>query len=41
MVFDDDPKKLMDKLEVAVRAFPLPIHEDGRVKDRKRPSILG
>ncbi|MDO8469072.1 MAG: hypothetical protein Q7S29_04930 [Candidatus Peribacter sp.] len=33
MVFDDDPAKLLDKLEVAIRAFPLPIHEDGRVVD--------
>lgn len=35
MVFDDDPKKLMDKLEVVIREYPLPIHEDGRVKDMK------
>jgi len=41
MVFDDDPKMLMDKLEVAIKAFPLPIHEDGRVKDKKNPTILG
>ena len=35
MVFDDDPAVLLDKLEVAIRAFPLPIMEDGRVrKDR-------
>ncbi|MDD4627813.1 MAG: hypothetical protein PHE68_00265 [Candidatus Peribacteraceae bacterium] len=34
MVFDDDPAKLLEKLEVAIRAFPLPIHEDGRVIDR-------
>ena len=34
MVFDDDPVKLLDKLEVAIRAFPLPIHEDGRVIDK-------
>jgi uncharacterized protein (TIGR00725 family) len=33
MVFDSDPKKLLDKLEVVIKAFPLPIHEDGRVKD--------
>jgi len=37
MVFDDDPKKLMDKLEVAMRAFPHPIHEDGRVVDQGKP----
>lgn len=35
MVFHDDPEKVLDMLEVAVKAFPLPIHEDGRVKDRK------
>lgn len=34
-VFDDDPVKLLDKLELAIRAFPLPIREDGRVKDMK------
>lgn len=34
MVFDADPGKLLDKLEVAIRAFPLPIHEDGRVIDK-------
>ncbi len=34
MVFDDDPKKLLDKLEVAIKAYPLPIHEDGRVIDK-------
>ncbi len=34
MVFDNDPKKLLDKLEVAIRAYPLPIHEDGRVIDK-------
>lgn len=33
IVFDDDPAALLDKLEVAIRAFPLPIREDGRVKD--------
>lgn len=33
MVFDDDPAKLLDKLEIAIREYPLPIHEDGRVKD--------
>ncbi len=33
MVFEDDPKKLLDKLEVVIAAYPLPIHEDGRVRD--------
>lgn len=35
LVMDSDPVKLMDKLEIVVEAFPLPIHEDGRVKDRR------
>lgn len=35
MVFDDDPAKLLDKLEVVIKAFPIPIHQDGRVKDPK------
>lgn len=33
LVMDDDPAKLLDKLEVAIKAFPLPVREDGRVKD--------
>lgn len=33
MVFDDDPAKLLEKLEAVIREYPLPIHEDGRVKD--------
>jgi uncharacterized protein (TIGR00725 family) len=33
MVFDDDPVKLLSKLEVAIRTFPLPIREDSRVID--------
>ncbi len=37
MVFDDDPVVLLDKLEVAIRAFPLPIRQDSRVRDQKRP----
>lgn len=36
LVMDDDPAKLMDKLEVVVKAFPLPIHEDARVVDFKQ-----
>lgn len=36
MVFDDDPVKLLDKLEIAIKAFPLLIHEDGRVKDMRQ-----
>lgn len=33
MVFDDDPASLLTKLETVIKAFPLQIHEDGRVKD--------
>ncbi len=36
MVFDDDPAKLLDKLEVVVHAYPLPIREDARVKDLRQ-----
>ncbi len=35
LVFDSDPAKLLDKLEVAIKAYPLPIHEDGRVIDKR------
>ncbi len=35
MVFDDDPRMLLEKLEKVIHDFPLPIHEDGRVKDRR------
>lgn len=35
LVMDSDPAKLLDKLEVVVKAFPLPIHEDARVIDQK------
>jgi len=37
IVFDDDPVKLMDKLEVVIRAFPLPLQKDSRVTDHKLP----
>ncbi|MDD5623522.1 MAG: hypothetical protein PHI23_02325 [Candidatus Peribacteraceae bacterium] len=45
MVFSDNPADLLMKLEVAIRAFPLPIHEDGRIIDkpegrREAPSHL-
>jgi len=33
LVMDDDPVKLLDKLEIVIKAFPLPIREDGRVRD--------
>jgi uncharacterized protein (TIGR00725 family) len=36
LVMDSDPVKLLDKLELAIKAFPLPIREDGRVKDQKK-----
>ncbi|HLD71818.1 MAG TPA: hypothetical protein VI873_04380 [Candidatus Peribacteraceae bacterium] len=32
LVMDDDPVKLLDKIEVVVKAYPLPIKEDGRVR---------
>jgi uncharacterized protein (TIGR00725 family) len=35
MVFDDEPAALLDKLEVAIKTYPLPIHQDGRVKDQR------
>lgn len=38
LVMDDDPAKLIDKLEVVVKAFPLPIIEDARVKTHRRPA---
>lgn len=41
MVFDDDPVKLLDKLEVVIEAYPLPIHEDGRVKDDTEKRLRG
>lgn len=40
MVFDDDPVKLLDKLAIAINAYPLPTHGDGRVVD-KRTCKLG
>lgn len=36
MVFDDDPAKLLDKLEAVIEKYPLPIHEDGRVIDKQQ-----
>ncbi|MBP9773431.1 MAG: LOG family protein [Candidatus Peribacteraceae bacterium] len=41
MVFDDDVTKLLDKLELVVEQYPLPIHEDGRVKDHKEMGLRG
>lgn len=35
IVFDDDPVKLMDKLEEAIEKYPIPTHEDGRVVDQR------
>lgn len=37
IVFDDDPVTLLDKLEIAIRAFPLPVTEDERVTKHGRP----
>ncbi len=37
IVFDDDPVKLLDKLEVAIRTFPLPLVKDSRVVNHKLP----
>ncbi len=36
LVMDDDPVKLLDKLEIAIKAFPLPISEDYRVRGLKK-----
>lgn len=36
MVFDDNPARLLDKLEQVICDYPLPIHEDGRVKDEAK-----
>lgn len=41
IVFGDDPKALLDKLEIAIQAYPLPIHEDGRVKDTPETKMRG
>lgn len=37
IVFDDDPAELLNKLEVAIRTFPLPLVKDSRVVDHKLP----
>ncbi len=37
IVFDDDPVVLLDKLEVAIRAFPLPLVKDARVTQQHIP----
>jgi uncharacterized protein (TIGR00725 family) len=37
IVFDDDPVALLDKLEIAIRAFPLPLEKDSRVTHHKLP----
>ncbi len=39
MVFDDDPVALLNKLEVVIRAFPLPIREDGRVFENQDETL--
>jgi hypothetical protein len=35
MVLHDDPAVLLDQLEEVIKLYPLPIHEDGRVIDKK------
>jgi uncharacterized protein (TIGR00725 family) len=37
IVFDNDAGKLLDKLEIAIRAFPLPLVKDYRVREQKKP----
>lgn len=41
MVFDSDPVRLLDKLEKVIDAYPLPIHEDGRVTDGLEKGLRG
>lgn len=36
LVMDEDPSLLLDKLEIAIKTFPLPIREDGRVRDLRQ-----
>ncbi len=36
LVMDDDPATLLDKLEVAIKTFPLPIRQDSRVRDERK-----
>ncbi len=36
LVLDDDPSVLLDKLEKAIKDFPLPIRQDSRVRDEKK-----
>lgn len=36
LVMDDDPSVLLDKLEIVIKAFPLPYREDGRVRDLRK-----
>ncbi len=41
MVFDEDPKQLVEKLIEVIKKYPTPIHEDGRVKDVKFGKLRG
>jgi len=41
IVFDDDVNKLLDKLETVIKKFPLPLHEDGRVRDMPEARRIG
>ena len=36
LVMDSDPVKLMDKLEMAIKVFPIPIQEDDRTRRLKK-----
>ncbi len=36
LIMDKDPVRLLDKLEIAIKAFPLPVQEDMRVRKLKR-----
>lgn len=36
LVLESDPVRLLDKLEIAIKAFPLPIQEDFRVRKMKK-----
>lgn len=41
IVFDTDPKALVEKLIEVINQFPYPVHEDGRVKDVKFGKLRG
>ena len=41
IIFDTDPKKLVERLIAIIHEFPHPVHEDGRVKDVKFGKLRG